>query len=409
MTSRVIILRLMLGMLFVACATAILAIFVSFKNDFGGRLVGSSVLLAVGCAVLLPITPKENTQRLSLSGRAWIGVVAFQVLAGLFLIWEDLIGGASWIRNGTVSCAMFVVFAGMCAAIAPMQQLQHRDGKLLNISKMATWLIGLLTIGIALALLTTGYKSSSIILLEKLMGSWFTLICSTIVLSCCACGLIRGTPRWRKALAIIGLTATSCGVSCWMFYVLSNFDSSISNLLWTALVSSGIAAGIGILSIGLALPVGRVESRLLPWIALLTAVAGWLAGNMAQRESSLSLGLTERLLAATLVLDGCLGLTVIIFYVIGRRGATKDWMITGAILTCPRCGKKAVFSTGENPCIRCGFHVLIAFRDEKCSRCKHDVRHLPNGNPCPECGLAVESSAANYLLAGATGTETPSV
>ena len=396
------IIRLMLGMLFVACLTAILSIFVPFLNDLGARLVGSSVLLAVGCAVLLPITPKENKQRLFLIARVWIGVVTFQVLAGLFLIWQDLIGGTSWIRSDTVSCAMLVIFVGICATIAPMRNFERRDEKLRSISKLAVWLIGLLTIGIALALLTAGNKAVSSNLVEKLMGSWFTLLCGSIVLSCCACGLIRGMPRWRKALAIIGLIAMSIGVACWMYQVLSDFRPEHTSALRLALVSSGIAAAIGILSIGQALPIGPVESRLLPWVALLTAVAGWFAGSLSQTNESA--GLNGRLLAATLVLDGCLGLTVIIFYVVGRRGATKDWIVTGATLTCPRCGKKAIFSTGEHPCSSCGFHVLLAFRDEKCSRCQHDVQHLPAGNPCPECGLAVENSAASYLLAGTTGT-----
>ena len=394
----------MIGILFVASATAILSIFMSFDNGLGVRMVGSSVLLAVGCALLLPITPKENTQSLFLTARFWICFVAFELLAGLLLIWQDLISGTSSIRSDTISCTMLVAFLGICTVIAPTRNLEIGNEKLRSISRLATWLISLLTIGTVLALLTSGFNSTPL-LVEKLMSSWFTLLCSSIVLCCCACGLILGTPRWRKTIAIIGLITTSAGVACWMFGILSNFPRN-SSILQLAFQTSGIAVGICIFSISQALPIGRVESRLIPWIALLTAAAGWLSGDLALPYGSTDL--TERLLAATLVLDGCLGLTVIIFYVIGRRVSNKDWVVTGASLTCPRCGKKAIFSTGEHPCSRCGFHVLVAFRDENCSRCQHDVRHIPTGNPCPECGLAVENSAANYLLAGATGTETPS-
>ena len=405
MAIRVIVLRSMLFMLFIACSTAITSIFASFQNDLGSRLVGSSVLLAVGCAVLLPMMPKSDTQRILLTGLVWIGVVAFEVVAGLFLIWADLLSGASWFRSEIVSCAMLVAFVGYSAAFVPMRQLERASGPVLKLSRFATVLIGLLTIGIALALLTAGIGPNQMQLTEKLMGSWFTLLCGSIVLSCCAFGLIGGSPRWRKVLAIIGVLATSIGVACWMYQVLSDFRPEDTSILRLALVSSGIAAGIGILSIGQALPLGPVEHRLLPGITLLTTLAGWLAGSLATKNSDGQFSeLTGRLLAATLVLDGCLALTVVIFYVIGRRGAHKEWIVTGASLQCPRCGKKAIFSTGEHPCSRCGFHVLVAFRDIKCAGCQHDVQHLPAGNPCPECGLAVENSAANYLLAGTAGT-----
>ncbi len=405
MAIRVIVLRSMLFMLFIACSTAITSIFASFQNDLGSRLVGSSVLLAVGCAALLPMMPKSDTQRLLLTGLVWIGVVAFEVVAGLFLIWSDLLSGASWFRSEIVSCAMLVAFVGYSAAFVPMRQLECASGPLLRISRFATVLIGLLTIGIALALLTAGIGQTAQSLTEKLMGSWFTLLCGSIVLSCCAFGLIGGSPRWRKVLAIIGVVATSIGVACWMYQVLSDFRPQDTSALRWGLFSSGIAAGIGILSIGQALPLGPVEYRLLPGITLLTTLAGWLAGSLATKNLDGQFSeLTGRLLAATLVLDGCLALTVVIFFVIGRRGAHKDWIVTGASLTCPRCGKRSNFAIGEHPCSRCGFHVLVAFRDEKCARCHHDVRHLPTGSPCPECGLAIENSAANYLLAGTAGT-----
>jgi len=405
MAIRVIVLRSMLFMLFIACSTAITSIFASFQNDLGSRLVGSSVLLAVGCAALLPMMPKSDTQRLLLTGLVWIGVVAFEVVAGLFLIWSDLLSGASWFRSEIVSCAMLVAFVGYSAAFVPMRQLERASGPLLRISRFATVLIGLLTIGIALALLTAGIGQTAQSLTEKLMGSWFTLLCGSIVLSCCAFGLIGGSPRWRKVLAIIGVVATSIGVACWMYQVLSDFRPQDTSALRWGLFSSGIAAGIGILSIGQAQPLGPVEYRLLPGITLLTTLAGWLAGSLATKNLDGQFSeLTGRLLAATLVLDGCLALTVVIFFVIGRRGAHKDWIVTGASLTCPRCGKRSNFAIGEHPCSRCGFHVLVAFRDEKCARCHHDVRHLPTGSPCPECGLAIENSAANYLLAGTAGT-----
>ncbi len=405
MAIRVIVLRSMLFMLFIACSTAITSIFASFQNDLGSRLVGSSVLLAVGCAALLPMMPKSDTQRLLLTGLVWIGVVAFEVVAGLFLIWSDLLSGASWFRSEIVSCAMLVAFVGYSAAFVPMRQLERASGPLLRISRFATVLIGLLTIGIALALLTAGIGQTAQSLTEKLMGSWFTLLCGSIVLSCCAFGLIGGSPRWRKVLAIIGVVATSIGVACWMYQVLSDFRPQDTSALRWGLFSSGIAAGIGILSIGQALPLGPVEYRLLPGITLLTTLAGWLAGSLATKNLDGQFSeLTGRLLAATFVLDGCLALTVVIFFVIGRRGAHKDWIVTGASLTCPRCGKRSNFAIGEHPCSRCGFHVLVAFRDEKCARCHHDVRHLPTGSPCPECGLAIENSAANYLLAGTAGT-----
>lgn len=397
---RVIIMRSMLLLLFVACANAILSIFATFQNDIGSRLVGSSVLLAIGCGVLLPITPKTDTQRLTPLGLTWICVVAFEVIGGLALIWGDLLFlGNTWFRSEGLALSMFIIFCGIFVTAIPLRQIENIRGPLLRIAKFTVVLIWLLTIVIAIAaaLLSSGRFP------DKLMGSWLTLLCGIIVALCCICGLIPGIALWRKALALIGLIATSVAIACWMYFVLSDFAKN-TLLLQFAFLTSGIAAGLGILSIGPALPLGRVESRLLPWITIVTIIAGWCAASMASAPSQFY----GQLLSATLVLDGCLGLTVIIFYVIGRRAGFKEWIVTGASIECPRCGKKSKFAIGEHPCSRCGFQVLIAFRDIKCARCQQDVRHIPAGNPCPECGLAVENSAANYLLAGATGTEAPS-
>lgn len=408
MPIRAILLRLMLAALFLACAAAIISIFVSIDNDLAARFIGSSVLIAVGCALVLPVMPREDAHRISLSGTVWIIVVAVEVLTALLSMWADLLRGRL-VSGESFALAMFILFFGFFAAVIPIRQLERTPGPLHRISLLATGLLGVVTTGIVATLLFTGFSSLSPTLTEKLLGSWFALIGGSIVLSCCACGLIRSAPLWRRILAILGIAVTALAVICWMRLILTNFGSNMIEdvaLLPWAFMASGIAVGIALLLIGKALPLGRIESRIIPWITLITIAVGWLAADVSAQK--IKDALTWRLLAATCILDACMGLTTIILYRTGRRNAAKQWSISGADLTCPRCGKKSTFSVGEHPCTHCGFQVLIAFRDIQCARCRHDVRHLPTGSPCPECGLAIENSAANYLLAGATGTDAAS-
>lgn len=396
----------MFGSLFVACGTAIISIiFLSQSIEIPWMLAGTSMIIAIACALLLPVIPRGDTQPIFLGGKVWIGVIAFESLLMLVMLWADYFNVGFWIFQ-PIAFTVMIVIVGFGLIILPLKQLERAPSAITPVALLATTLLAITAVCFSATFLALGWSRGSSGLIEQLLGAWLTATCASIALSCCASGLLRGARLWRRIVAIAGAAATIIAVGCWLQFIFSSFSSaSISNTLFWAFMLSGIAAASAILSIGNALALDKIESRFIPCIAALTIAVGWLAAHAASNSNSQNrLDWNTRLLIASAILDACLGLTVILLHRTTQRSATKSWVVVGAEVNCPRCGKKSTFSSGRTPCRSCGFEVLLAFRDAKCARCHHDVRVVRTEDPapaCPECGLAIERSADNYLATGA--------
>jgi len=406
MTVRALVLRCMFGSLFVACGTAILSvIFLDRSSEIPWILVGTSMVIAVACALLLPVIPRGETQPIFLSGKVWIGVIAVVSLCALVLIWGNYLS-IGFTMNQSIAFTVLIVLVEFGLVILPLKQLERAPSAITPVALLTTTLLAITVVCFSVSFLALGWSRASPGLIEQLLGAWLTATCASIALSCCAYGLLRGARLWRRIVAIVGATATVVAVGCWLQLIFSPISTPFATyiLSWAFMLSS-IAAASAILSSGNALALGKIESRLVPWIAVLTIVVGWLAAHVTSNSNSqTTLEWDTRLLNASAILGACLGLTVILLHRTSQRSATKSWKVVGAEVNCPRCGKKSTFSSGRNPCRSCGFEVLLAFRDAKCARCHYDVRVVRADDPapaCPECGLAIERSADNYLAAGA--------
>ncbi len=392
MSLRAALLRAMLGALLVACASAMVSIFSWVGSDLPARFTGTTSLIAVACAIVLPVLPRDETYRFTLSGLVWIGIVGYQTTIGMILIWAELFP-SSIVCEEALGFAIGVLPFSFATILIPLKQIERSKGSHHRASVVAVSILGLITVVIEAALLANGFVTGSFQDLGEIMLVWMILMGGGIVGSACAAGLFGTLRLWRRCAAIAGLLFTVVAVGYWIAAIYSNV-APIPHIISYAFVASGFAVALGVITIGGVLPLGRAERRLAPVLAALTAIVGLIAADFAKNGAVDPW--TRQLLSATVILDFCVGLAIVILYRIGRKSAGRLWSISGADLACPRCGKRSTFATGEHPCPQCGFHVLIAFRDERCARCKHDVRHLPSGNPCPECGLAVENTASSY-------------
>ena len=403
MALRTTVLRSMLCFLILAAVGGVGSLFI--PTSFGVRMVFTSAIIAVASALFIPVLPKREGYAVLLSGRVWMTIVTLIALGGIALAWNDLIGRP--FDEEVIIISQTLLFLGMFAAIIPLKLLEHSAVRLRSVALGSVLFTGGSTLVIIGALFSSNLSGGiSSNFRGNLFGEWAVLVLGGIAAAACFAGWVAGAKGLRGILPIAGIVATVICAAFWQPIVL---DATINQAVPAAfsypLLSTGISVGLALYSLGTALALGRIERRLLPVIALLAMVMGGIASAMTTAPKTtqwLSIDQLGRMLAAVSIVEGCLALAVVVLWQLGRR-ASRPWVITGAEITCPRCGKRSTFETGESPCKTCGFRVLIAFRDANCARCQHDVRTLEMGHPCPECGLDVERSCESYLATGATG------
>ncbi len=390
----------MLLCLFAAAGLGIVSVF--SQSAFGGRSISTSIVIAIACALSIGALPRRDGQSVLISGRVWITVVALEALASLLLIWDRVLFGVLTAVTETILVSQGILVLGMICAIIPLKLLENSPGKFRKVelgSLGVTGVTTLLTIGAMNVAAIRGNTASTLV--AQLFFDWFVLVVGGVVGAACAAGWVGGISAFHKALAILGMVFAVASALLWQVPVFSDWQQPAPWLVAPALLTAGLALGAAAYSIGSLIVLGSIERRLVPIISILAVVIGALGALLtnAAELSPVTLQRIGRVLTALSIVEGCLALTVIVLWRLGRK-SSQPWNIAGAEVACPRCGKRSHFTTGESPCGNCGLRVLIGFRDVTCARCKHDVRGLEVGHACPECGLAVEQSAV--FRSGAT-------
>lgn len=370
-----------------------------FPSSLGGRLVGSSVIIGVACALFIPALPKRDGADVLLLGRVWLFTIALIALGGLVLVW-DRFDGLYAIAEEVIVLSQVILAMGFFAAALPLKTLERPVGAFRGVAKTSLAITCASTVLIIGALFFSLIRGGNGPLPnENLFGEWFILTFAGIVGIASASGGVGSVSPWRKVLPALGIIAAVASAAAWQVIVFelntaSNFDDGLA----LPFLLTGLAIGIALYSISGVIALGVVEKRLIPVIAFFSVALGVLGFLLTKRPPYewVHAARCERIIAAVWVVEACLTLTVIILWQLGRR-SVRPWTITGAEITCPRCGKRSHFATGQSPCKTCGFIVLVAFNDVCCAKCKHDVRGLEPGHPCPECGQEVERSSARYL------------
>ncbi|MSR69931.1 MAG: hypothetical protein EXS17_06250 [Phycisphaerales bacterium] len=396
MTLRTMVLRSMLCFLLLAALGGITSVFI--PTEFAPPIIETSAMIALVSALFVPVLPRREGYTVLLSGKVWMTVVLLIALGWIVIIWDRVL--ANLINVESIVVSQSILLLGMIVALIPLKLLEHSQVKFRTVAKASLLITGGTSVLMIGALLVRGGISNN------LFGEWTVLILGGLAAVSCATGWVARRAGSSGILPLFGIVVTVICVGFWQPVI---FEPQTGNVpLWIfgyALLLTGIAVGIAIHSIAKPLPLGRIERRLIPAITIAAMFMGLLSFMMARRTefgwvNDLHV---DRLLVALAIVEGCLILTVIALWQLGRR-SVRPWTVCGAELACPRCGKRAIFATGESPCSTCGFVVLIAFRDVCCAKCKHDVRTLEPTHPCPECGHEVERSSERYFTAGAGGS-----
>ncbi|MSR43972.1 MAG: hypothetical protein EXS15_01235, partial [Phycisphaerales bacterium] len=74
MFTRTLVLRSMLVCLFIAAVVGVISVF--FPTQFGVKMLGTSIVIAVASGLFIPVMPRRDAHTILMSGKVWMVVVA---------------------------------------------------------------------------------------------------------------------------------------------------------------------------------------------------------------------------------------------------------------------------------------------------------------------------------------------
>jgi len=410
MNLRAIILRVMLGALGLAALFGVTAIFTDGLIP-AGRLLGTSITIAIGSGMLLPVSANNAARRFSPLAMVWTGYVGIGALLVIGAIWYRGPVGLGWGMELPAGSWIGYGLGAMIVAVGPLTRRNVRMDLTYRIAEsVALWGAGI-SFGAAFMMqmaFGTGMGG------EFALASYFILLGTTVIGAICAMGLRTAPAKPTRdaiapgtadrALAAVGLLCTGIASILWLWYVFHEirpFGSGGDTMLLVpdrlhvaaATATSTLALCSGLWLMLSAFPL-KGATRLLRYVVVAcTACAGAIvtAEFMDVMWSDWRDLMLERVLAALLVVDACAILAAVVVLRISKAsGPAGDRArpVATARLTCPRCQRPHIANRGESTCAECGLVFLLEFRDDRCPACLYDLRALPPGSPCPECGRA---------------------
>jgi hypothetical protein len=408
MNLRAIILRVMLGALGLAALFGVTAIFTDGLIP-AGRLLGTSITIAVGSGMLLPVSANNAARRFSPLAMVWTGYVGIGALLVIGAIWYRGPVGLGWGMELPAGSWIGYGLGAMIVAVGPLTRRNVAMDRTYRLAEsIAMWGAGI-SFGTSFMMqmaFGTGMGG------EFALASYFILLGTTVVAAICAMGL-RAAPQKPgrdretpgpadRALSATGLGASGVASILWLWYAFEEirpFGSGGDTTLLlpdrlhvaAATATSTLALCSGLWLMLSAFPL-KGATRLLRYVVVAcTACAGAIvtAEFMDVMWSDWRDLMLERVLAALLVVDACAILAAVVVLRISKAsGPASDRArpVATARLTCPRCQRPHIATRGESACSECGLVFLLEFRDDRCPACTYDLRALPPGSPCPECG-----------------------
>ena len=408
MIMRGIVLRVMLGALGLAALFGVVAVFTDGLIP-AGRLLGTSLTIAIGSAMLLPVSASNAARRFSPLAMVWTGYVAVGAVLVIAAIWYRGPIGLGWGMELPAGAWIGYGLGAMIVAVGPLARRQvGMDRTYRTAESFALWGAGISFAAGFMMQMSFGTGGGS----EWSIACYFILLGTTVVAAICAMGLRQPPAKPSRdtippgpadrGLAWIGIAATGAASFLWLWLTLDAMNPFGSGggpgllLPQNTHVAVSAAATTLALCSGLWLmlatfPLKGVTRLLRHAIVACTACAGAIVtANFADAIwSDWRDFMLERVLAALLIVDACAILAAVVLLRIGRSsGPSGDRTrpVALARMTCPRCQRPHMAPRGESACGECGLVMILEFRDDVCPACSYDLRALPAGSPCPECG-----------------------
>ncbi|MFM7050895.1 MAG: zinc ribbon domain-containing protein [Planctomycetota bacterium] len=407
MNLRAIVLRSLLGALTAAALSGIFAVFAD--SSVGGRLAGTSVVLAFACLALLSVVPRDADDRIDLLRGCVLGFVGVAATLTIAWIWT---AGAKAEFIGETTFVWY--FTGGPALIAAMPALRMRRDPDRSLAIAERVLIGGCFAALALSLL--------FLLAKRLQGATFyspTPIASGLVLvgaAICAGSAATGLrkpvsarrpkyappERTGAAFAWTGILAAAVSAGALLIEIWSQDSAGPEGGLLTlgiaaATVAAPLAAWNALQLVPVEMPLALLRPATVGALfvsgVLSTILSGdWSAAGPDTRD------LLGRSLVASVILTATTLIGAAVAFRLRRIAPISAAPIDTLEWTCPRCRTKAEIDLdrGGCTCTGCGLSVIVSLRDDRCPACSYDLHAMPEGQTnCPECGRARQVPAAH--------------
>ncbi len=386
MIERKWLLRLMLWSLGLAAVMGVVAVLTG-TEDLTGRVIGTALLAAVACLMMLATTrmmDKATTRPAGLLG-TWTVLVEF--LLGLAAIW--LTSSAFRIFDDdelfiTMVCVAWAAVPAMWLiklSATPAYRAATRVGLgmcagYFGISMLATWLPG-------------PYWRHD----EWWETAWVLFLANPVfVVTLLGFGVESGR-HWRWIGVASGVVA--CVMALWGIWNESKHGPA------GLICVSSVAIVVAMMNIIARCPLkpGQVWLRAATLAAVVATAFVIDVAAIIDPSSSSTEELFFRLGGATGIVSAC-GLMALA--VLARLNRQVDYEpLTGRILEmtlhCPRCDKKQTVQIGDAQCCDCQLRIHTRVEEPRCPGCGYLLYRL-TADQCPECGVSLGAAQAHPTM-----------
>lgn len=384
MALRRLLLRGMLGSLAAAALAGVVAVFVG-DADVMGRVVGTAIVTAAACGLLMPIAALTDRPPTRVAGLVGITAVVVEFLLALLLIWEipRRLLGLRW--EGEIAATMLLGAAASALAVG-----------LLRLRGLAPQRIaGDIGLGVVVAAFTASMIGVWMPLPNRVAENWFETAWAVF-----ACGALLATalagyaPGRIRPWPAVGALSAIGALLLWLTGIWTGIRSPAGTVAFAGLLCCAGVVALASLLRHCPLPATQ------RWLPRATVAAAALEAGLIEllvvRDQfwgvTPGFDIPGRLTAACGIATACGTLATLVLSRIGRRTTFEPTASDLASLTvvCPRCGKRQTLAVGNAQCRRCGLRIAIRIEEPRCRVCGYLLYGLSGGR-CPECGTPVQT------------------
>ncbi len=384
MALRKLLLRGMLGSLAAAALAGVVAAFVR-DADVMARVIGTAIVTAAACGLLMPIAPLADRQPTRIAGLLGITAVVVEFLLALLLIWDipRRLLGLRW--EGEIAAT--IVLGAVASALA-MGLLRLRG---LAPQRMAGD-IGLYVVAAAFAASIIGVWMP---LPDRVAENWFATAAAVFVCGALVATALAGhTPDRIRPPAMVAALSALGAMLLWLAGIWTRIQSPVGTVTFAGLLCcAGVVALANLLRDCPLPPTQR-------WLRRATITTAALEAGLIEllvvRDQLW--GVTPRFdipgrwTAACGIATACGTVATLLLSRIGRRPALEPTAseFLSLIVVCPRCGTRQTLAVGNAQCRRCGLRIAVRIEQPRCRACGYLVYDL-GSDRCPECGTPVDT------------------